>query len=110
MREAIDPVVFGEVLGNFVDQARAAVRTHLGWFDKFTGDGFLAYWLYQDEEELMKVARHAVIPGCAYFMHVFMNHHLPAFHENSRNAPSDAGLSLVYNTYFDNFNVTGTSQ
>ena len=34
-------------LDKFVTSVRRGIRSSGGWFDKFTGDGFLAYWVVQ---------------------------------------------------------------
>ena len=65
-----------------------------GWFDKFTGDGFLAYWICDDEADLMACASAAALPGCAYVLHQFHSHLLDRFRRNSRNLPDEAGLAI----------------
>jgi class 3 adenylate cyclase len=44
MKEAIDPTGYARALHEFATGARADARSTGGWFDKFTGDGFIVYW------------------------------------------------------------------
>ena len=47
MKEAVRFERFALVMDKFVTSVRRGIRGSGGWFDKFTGDGFLAYWLVQ---------------------------------------------------------------
>ena len=47
MKEAIRFERFAIVMDKFVSSVRLGIRRSGGWFDKFTGDGFLAYWIVQ---------------------------------------------------------------
>ena len=47
MKEAVRFERFALVMDKFVTSVRRGIRNSGGWFDKFTGDGFLAYWLVQ---------------------------------------------------------------
>ena len=47
MKEAIRFERFAIVADKFVSSVRLGIRRSGGWFDKFTGDGFLAYWIVQ---------------------------------------------------------------
>lgn len=44
MKEAIDPTGYARALHEFAAGARDDARSTGGWFDKFTGDGFVVYW------------------------------------------------------------------
>ena len=46
MKEAIRFERFASVMDRFVSLVRLGIRKGR-WFDKFTGDGFLAYWIVQ---------------------------------------------------------------
>lgn len=46
MKEAIDLYEFASTLESFTKTARETIWRHDGLFDKFTGDGFLAYWSF----------------------------------------------------------------
>jgi hypothetical protein len=47
MKEAVRFERFALVMDKFVTSVRHGIRGSGGWFDKFTGDGFLAYWIVQ---------------------------------------------------------------
>ena len=47
MKEAIRFERFAFIMDKFVTAVRRGIRGPGGWFDKFTGDGFLAYWIVQ---------------------------------------------------------------
>jgi class 3 adenylate cyclase len=42
--QAVQPTQFAWLMHTFVNIARLSIRDGGGWFDKFTGDGFIAYW------------------------------------------------------------------
>jgi class 3 adenylate cyclase len=92
MKEAIDPTGFARALHEFTMGARDEARATNGWFDKFTGDGFLVYWpnLWDRAEETR--AREA-LEFCrrtqARFPEV-----MARFRQNTQNLPAAAGLSL----------------
>lgn len=44
MKEAEDLTQYARVMTSFIRSARQTVGEFGGWFDKFMGDGFLAYW------------------------------------------------------------------
>ncbi len=44
MTYAENPGVFSDHMGTFIESARQSVISHGGIFDKFTGDGFVAYF------------------------------------------------------------------
>ena len=45
MKEAVRFEQFAKIMDKFVSAVRSGIGTPGGWFDKFTGDGFLAYWI-----------------------------------------------------------------
>ena len=47
MKEAVQFEQFAKIMDKFVSAVRSGIGTPGGWFDKFTGDGFLAYWVVQ---------------------------------------------------------------
>jgi class 3 adenylate cyclase len=92
MREAINPHKFAAILTHFVDEAQRIIQESNGWFDNFTGDGFLAYWPIDPEtvnDDTLRIARF-----CSITLDYFRDHLIGNFKENSRNFPSTAGLSI----------------
>ena len=47
LKESIDIQQYAKVLDDFVAEFRTVLSYHGGWFDKFTGDGFICYWLVE---------------------------------------------------------------
>src|SRR5206468_2591192 len=47
MKEAVRFERFASIMDKFVSAVRRGIGRSGGWFDKFTGDGFLAYWIVQ---------------------------------------------------------------
>ena len=45
MKEAVRFEQFAKIMDKFVSAVRSGIGTPGGWFDQFTGDGFLAYWI-----------------------------------------------------------------
>ena len=52
MTYAIDPKEFSQRMVDFINNTRELVEKHAGFFDKFTGDGFIVYF----NEEICKTA------------------------------------------------------
>jgi class 3 adenylate cyclase len=92
MKEAVSARAFADVLGSFVESARAIVREKGGWFDKFTGDGFLAFWPYKNGtlEDTLPNLLEAVKGVFA----AFYTDAIPAFRSNSQNFPEEVGLAI----------------
>jgi class 3 adenylate cyclase len=44
MKESTNLSRFAQIMTEFINYSRGVVAAHGGWFDKFMGDGFLAYW------------------------------------------------------------------
>ena len=51
MKEAIRLERFAATMDRFVTTVRQGIGHYGGWFDKFTGDGFLAYWIVQAQPD-----------------------------------------------------------
>src|SRR5438128_8503071 len=47
MKESVKFERFALIMDKFVSSVRSGIRRSGRWFDKFTGDGFLAYWIVQ---------------------------------------------------------------
>ena len=51
MKEATVPREYAKIVSMWITTTRTLLRGDGVWFDKFTGDGFLAYWLVPDGPE-----------------------------------------------------------
>lgn len=92
MKEAISARAFAHAITSFVDGGSKAIRDYGGWFDKFTGDGFLAYWP-KSEKNIDTVLGFAI--ASAGGLHkAFYNGTLPELRQNSRNVPGRTGLTV----------------
>ncbi|MDP2170598.1 MAG: hypothetical protein Q8J96_09265 [Rhodocyclaceae bacterium] len=91
MKESIDILQFANILDDFVGEFRTVLCYHNGWFDKFTGDGFICYWLV---DEGFATQMETVLAFSATVMESFRSYYYPAFLANLRNMPSGVGLSI----------------
>ncbi len=91
LKESIDIAQYARTLDDFIAEFRTVLHYHGGWFDKFTGDGFICYWLVEDT-----FAEHmdTVLDFCCSVMDNFRSYYYPAFVANMRNEPSGIGLSI----------------
>jgi class 3 adenylate cyclase len=97
MKEAIQFEKFAMVMDKFVSSVRQGIRSSGGWFDKFTGDGFLAYWIVQpsDEYEERFVQTAGEVAHTAnVLVELFHKRVLEDFRANSRNLSAGVGLSM----------------
>ncbi len=90
LREAVSPPLYARFVVGFTEAIRTLAGESRAWFDKFTGDGFVVFWLYPDDTELPTAA----VPE-------FCQSALPAsetlvenLRRNSRNFPVGVGLAL----------------
>jgi class 3 adenylate cyclase len=99
MKEAVKFERFAFVMDKFVTAVRRGLRRSGGWFDKFTGDGFLAYWIAQaapeDEyHEQFVQATGNIVHTAHTLVDFFHRLVLEDFRSNSRNLPQGVGLSM----------------
>jgi class 3 adenylate cyclase len=99
MKEAIRFEDFARVMDKFVSAVRRGIGTPGGWFDRFTGDGFLAYWVVQSEPRGEYQQRFVEAAGnLAHTAHelieLFHRRVLVDFRRNSRNLSEGVGLSI----------------
>jgi class 3 adenylate cyclase len=99
MKEAVRFQVFAKVMDKFVSAVRRGIGTPGGWFDKFTGDGFLAYWIVQGESDEESRQRFVEAAGNAAhtaneLIRLFHSRVLEDFRRNSRNLSDGVGLSI----------------
>lgn len=90
LREAVSPPMYARFVIGFTEAIRTLAGESRAWFDKFTGDGFVVFWLYADDRQLPTEA----VPE-------FCQSALPAsetlvdnLRRNSRNFPVGVGLAL----------------
>ena len=90
LKESVHPSLFARFIIGFTEAVRTLVGANEGWFDKFTGDGFIVFWVAPQGTRLdpRRVA-------------VFCQNVLPAadlliskLRRNARNFPIGVGLSL----------------
>jgi class 3 adenylate cyclase len=99
MKEAIRFERFAFIMDKFVTAVRRGIRGPGGWFDKFTGDGFLAYWIVQSaepneyDEHFVQTAGD-IAHTANVLIDLFHRRVLEDFRSNSRNLSSGVGLSM----------------
>jgi class 3 adenylate cyclase len=98
---AQDKHAFTKLILDFVDTAWGIIRENGGWWDKFTGDGFIAFWLIPrgDAKQAMdaRESRAGVLGGVAAMHSVFRDTVLPMLREISdASFPSDGGLVVGF--------------
>jgi class 3 adenylate cyclase len=90
MKESISSKEFAQITRDFVKAIKSTANTNEAWFDKFTGDGFIIYWIYGDD--LNKYIQR-ILAFCqallSYFPEVVNKYRM-----NSQNFPANVGLSL----------------
>ena len=99
MKEAIKFERFAYVMDKFVSSVRQGITRSGGWFDKFTGDGFLAYWLVQsaskeEYDERFVQAAGNITHTARTLVDLFHTRVLEDFRANSRNLSGGVGLSM----------------
>jgi class 3 adenylate cyclase len=99
MKEAVRFEQFAKIMDKFVSAVRSGIGTPGGWFDKFTGDGFLAYWVVQSPSREEYQRRFVEAAGnLAHTAHqlieLFHRRVLDDFRRNSSNLSDGVGLSI----------------
>ena len=99
MKEAVQFEQFAKIMDKFVSAVRSGIGTPGGWFDKFTGDGFLAYWVVQSASREEYQRRFVEAAGnLAHTAHqlieLFHRRVLEDFRRNSRNLSDGVGLAI----------------
>jgi class 3 adenylate cyclase len=99
MKEAVRFEHFARIMDKFVSAVRSGIGTPGGWFDKFTGDGFLAYWIVPAAPDEVYQRRFVEAAGnLAHTAHelieLFHSRVLEDFRRNSRNLSDGVGLSI----------------
>jgi class 3 adenylate cyclase len=99
MKEAIRFEKFAQVMDRFVSSVRNGITRSGGWFDKFTGDGFLAYWIVQQADPAEYEERFVQTAGdlahtANVLVDLFHRRVMEDFRSNSRNLSAGVGLSM----------------
>jgi len=89
LKEAVSPSLYARYLVGFTEAVRSLANDFSGWFDKFTGDGFIAFWIYQEEEQVVDV-----LPGFCQSILPAAQTLIANLKKNSRNFPVGVGLSI----------------
>ena len=90
LKEAIQPATFARFIVGFTDAVRGLANAYGGWFDKFTGDGFVAFWVLPKERPVDP----GKIPEFCRTVLSAADSLLANLRRNSRNFPAGAGLSI----------------
>ena len=90
LKEAIQPSTFARFIVGFTEAVRGLANASGGWFDKFTGDGFVAFWIpprhqSPDKGKITEFCRAVLSAADAL---------LANLRRNSRNFPAGAGLAI----------------
>ena len=99
MKEAVRFEQFAKIMDKFVSAVRSGIGTPGGWFDRFTGDGFLAYWIVpttpREETQRRFVEAAGNLADTAHqLIELFHRRVLEDFRRNSRNLSDGVGLSI----------------
>jgi class 3 adenylate cyclase len=99
MKESIRFERFAAVMDRFVSSVRSGIRRSGGWFDKFTGDGFLAYWIVQpapstEYEKGFVQTTGDVVHIASELVDLFHRRVLEDFRANAHNLSAGVGLSM----------------
>ena len=90
LREAVQPSLYARFIIGFTEAVRSLANARDGWFDKFTGDGFIAFWIHRSDPPpgLVQVPQfcQTVMPAAETL--------IANLRRNSRNFPVGVGLSL----------------
>lgn len=91
--------VYAHALTLFVNRFKQTLQSQGAWFDKFTGDGFIAYWLLPKGGLVEEVGAAtpnsmSVLVAATALHQVFETRVLPILREDSRNFPGGAGLAI----------------
>ncbi len=89
IREAVSAPLFARYIIGFTEAVRGLATNFEGWFDKFTGDGFIAFWIYQNEDEIVHT-----VPGFCQSVMPASDTLIDNLKRNSRNFPVGVGLSI----------------
>ena len=90
LREAVSPSLYARFVVGFTEAVRSLSASYGGWFDKFTGDGFVAFWLYP----ALGSPPASVVPEFCQSVLPASERLVANLRRNSRNFPVGVGLAL----------------
>ncbi len=90
LKESVQPAVFARFLVGFTEATRGLVQARAGWFDKFTGDGFIVFWIGAPEPERFL----ETVPEFCQEVRGASAKLIDGLRRTSRNFPAGVGLSL----------------
>jgi|HubBroStandDraft_1064217.scaffolds.fasta_scaffold88996_1 class 3 adenylate cyclase len=90
LREAVQTTKFARFIVGFTEAVRSVANASGGWFDKFTGDGFIAYWLTPPGQP----AALRDVPDFCQALLPAADNLVSSLRKTSRNFPVGVGLSL----------------
>ncbi|MGD0256150.1 MAG: hypothetical protein ABSB99_11525 [Acidimicrobiales bacterium] len=94
MKEAVSFQVYAQIINRFVTAIQIATRSCGGWFDKFTGDGFLAFWVTTGDASLKGTVLRNVVEYARQQRVFFGELILPDLRLNSQNFPAGVGFAV----------------
>jgi len=90
LKEALQPSLFARFIIGFTESVRSLANSEGGWFDKFTGDGFIAFWIHRTDPS-PGVTR---VPEFCQTVMPAADALISNLRRNSRNFPVGVGLSM----------------
>jgi class 3 adenylate cyclase len=90
LKEAVLPSTFARFIVGFTEAVHGLANAAGGWFDKFTGDGFVAFWILPGNEPIVA----GEIPAFCRSVMPAADSLLANLRRNSRNFPAGTGLSI----------------
>jgi class 3 adenylate cyclase len=90
LKESVRPDLFARFIVGFTEATRSLVHARDGWFDKFTGDGFIVFWIGDADPGFLLSA----VPGFCQEVRGAATKLIDGLRRNSRNFPAGVGLSL----------------
>jgi class 3 adenylate cyclase len=95
MKESISLKRFALITRDFMKAVRDTAGKNEGWFDKFTGDGFIIYWIYEFETNQQKYISQ-ILSFSGAQLYIFLEL-MNEYRTNSTNFPAGTGLSRGLN-------------
>ncbi len=90
LKEAVQTSVFARFLAGFTEAVHGLANASGGWFDKFTGDGFITFWIPRRSRPIDP----SRIPEFCRAVLSASDSLIANLRRNSRNFPAGTGLSI----------------